>query len=122
MAAGAARAAAGAAEGGADGGGAKGDGGGGKGAGKGGKKGDGKGDGKTSKKDIKARQDLHLAGKFPAVAGHWCLGEFQNAKGVVFLIIAHSGGVQVALKERNAAYLTMMGKVEAWKCAGSTFN
>ena len=58
--------------------------------------------GKTSKKDIKARQDLHLAGKFPAVAGHWCLGEFQNAKGVVFLIIAHSGGVQVALKERNA--------------------
>lgn len=36
------------------------------------------------------------------MAGKWYLSEIQNKKGMNFLLLAHTGGVQVAFKERNA--------------------
>lgn len=39
---------------------------------------------------------------FPCTASHWVLDKFKSAKGHSFLCIAHTSGVQVALKERNA--------------------
>jgi hypothetical protein len=57
------------------------------------------------KKESRARNAAaaqQLEGRFPCTMAHWAVGKYKSRKGHVFLMVGHPGGVQLALKERNA--------------------